>query len=58
MLASAYEGMAWAYAVSRDPHQARRYIQMAPKQLESVNEEEDRKIYTHQTDETMSLIET
>ena len=56
LLPSAYEGMSRAYAVANDAAEARRYLQMARKQLEHVKDEEDRKVYSQQIDETEALI--
>ena len=56
LLLSAYEGMARAHAVANDTAEARRYLEMARTQLVSVKDEEDRKIYGQQMDETEALI--
>jgi hypothetical protein len=48
--------MARAYAVANDTGEAKRYLDMVRKQLASVNDEEDRKIYGQQMDETEALI--
>ena len=56
LLPSAYEGMARAHAVANDTGEAKRYLDMARKQLASVNDEVDRKIYSQQIDETEALI--
>jgi len=56
LLPSAYEGMARAYAVARQPELARDYIAKARKQLESIRDEEDKKIYADQINETESLL--
>jgi hypothetical protein len=56
LLPSAYEGMARAHAVANDAGEARRYLDMARKQLRLVSDEEDRKVYGQQIDETESLI--
>ena len=56
LLPSAYEGMARAYATASEAGEAKRYLQMARKQLDLVRDEEDRKIYAQQIDETEALI--
>ena len=56
LLPSAYEGMARALATANDTGEAKRYLAMARRQLELVNEEEDREIYRQQIDETETLI--
>ena len=56
LLLSAYEGMARAYATANDTGEARRFLGMARKQLELVHDEEDRKIYSQQIDETETLM--
>ena len=56
LLLSAYEGMARAYATTIEIGEARRYLEMARKQLELVTDKEDRKIYGQQIDETEALI--
>jgi len=56
LLLSAYEGMSRAYATANDTGEARRYLEMARKQLELVKDKEDRKIYSQQIDETEALI--
>ena len=56
LLLSAYEGMSRAYATADDTGEARRYLEMSRKQLELINDEEDRKIYSQQIDETEALI--
>jgi hypothetical protein len=56
LLPSAYEGMARAYAVAQQPQLARDYIAKARKELESIGDEEDRKIYAGQISETEALI--
>jgi len=56
LLPSAYEGMSRAYAVANDAAEARRFLQMARKQLEQVKDEEDRKAYDQQMHETEALI--
>ena len=56
LLPSAYEGMARAHATANDTGEARRYLDLARKQLELVTDEEDRKIYSQQMDETEALI--
>ena len=56
LLPSAYEGMSRAYATANDAGEARRYLEMARKQLKLVKDEEDRKIYSQQIEETEALI--
>ena len=56
LLPSAYEGVSRAYAIGNDAVEARRYLQMARKQLELVKDEEDRKVYNQQIDETEALL--
>lgn len=56
LLPCAYEGLARAYETANDTDEARRYVGMARKQLEFVEDEEDRKIYGQQIDETEALI--
>jgi hypothetical protein len=56
LLLSAYEGMSRAYAVAKDTKEARRCLELARKQLELVKDDEDRKIYSQQIDETEALI--
>ena len=56
LLLSAYEGMSRAYATANDTGEARRYLEMARKQLELVKDKEDRKIYSQQIEETEALI--
>ena len=56
LLLSAYEGMSRAHATANDAAEAKRYLEMARKQLELVHDEEDRKIYSQQIDETETLI--
>jgi hypothetical protein len=56
LLLSAYEGMSRAYATANDIGEARRYLEMARKQLELVQDEEDRKVYSQQINETEALI--
>jgi hypothetical protein len=56
LLPSAYEGMARAYAVAQQPQLARDYIAKACKELESIGDEEDKKIYAGQISETEALI--
>jgi cation transport regulator ChaB len=55
-LLSAYEGMARAHATANETEEAKRYLDMARKQLELVKDEEDRKVYGQQIDETEALI--
>jgi len=56
LLLSAYEGMSRAYATANDTGEARRYLEMARRQLELVKDKEDRKIYSQQIEETEALI--
>ena len=56
LLPSAYEGMARANAVAQQPKLARDYIAKARKQLESIRDKEDEKIYADQINETESLL--
>jgi len=56
LLPSAYEGMARAYVTANNTEEANRYLGMARRQLELVKDEEDRKIYGQQIDETEALI--
>jgi len=57
LLPSAYEGVARGYAVAEQPQLARDYIVMARKELESIRDEEDKKIYAGQINETESLLQ-
>ena len=54
---SAYEGMARAYAIENDLKNAKKYINLARKALESIVDKEDRRIYTDQIDETEAMID-
>ena len=56
LLPSAYEGMARAYAAAHQTQLARDYITKARKQLESIRDKEDNKIYVDQINETESLL--
>ena len=56
LLPSAYEGMARAYVTATNTSEAKRYIELARKELELIGDEEDRKIYRQQIDETEALI--
>jgi len=56
LLPSAYEGMARAYATANNTEEAKRYLDMARRQLELVKDEEDRKVYAQQIDETEALL--
>ena len=56
LLPSAYEGMARAHVTANNPEETKRYLEMARKQLELVKDEEDRKVYGQQIDETEALI--
>jgi hypothetical protein len=58
LLPSAYEGMARAHAVAQQPQLARGYIVKARKVLESIKDEEDKKIYAGQINETESLLQS
>jgi len=56
-LISAYEGMARAHAVAREYHLAREFVCKAREQLLPVSlEDEDRKTYSDQIDETERMI--
>ena len=57
LLPSAYEGMARAYAVAHQPQLARDYIVKARRELESIKDKEDKKIYADQINETESLLQ-
>jgi hypothetical protein len=57
LLPSAYEGVARAYAIAQQPQLARDYIVKARKELESIRDEEDKKIYADQINETERLLE-
>jgi hypothetical protein len=57
LLPSACEGMARACAVAHQPQLARDYIAKARKQLESIRDKEDKKIYADQINETESLLQ-
>jgi Cdc6-like AAA superfamily ATPase len=48
--------MSRAHATANDTGEARRYLEMSRKQLELIEDEEDRKIYSQQIDETEALI--
>jgi plasmid stabilization system protein ParE len=54
---SAYEGMTRAYAIANDLENAKKYINLARKALESIVDKEDRRIYTDQIDETEVMID-
>jgi len=56
LLPSAYEGMARAYATAKDAQEAIDYLAKARKELESVKDKEDRKLYADQINETEELI--
>jgi hypothetical protein len=58
LLPSAYEGMARAHAVAQQSQLARDYILKARKELESIKDEEDKKIYAGQINETESLLQS
>lgn len=53
---SAYEGLARAHAVAGSYPEARGYIKKAHGKLESVTDQEDRKIYADQINETEAMI--
>jgi hypothetical protein len=57
LLPSAYEGMARAYAIADQPQLAKDYVAKARKELESIKDEEDKKIYANQINETEALIQ-
>ncbi|MFI5449623.1 MAG: hypothetical protein ACHQ03_07655 [Candidatus Bathyarchaeia archaeon] len=57
LLPSAYEGLARAHAIARQPQPARDYIVKARKELESIKDEEDREFYSEQINETESLLQ-
>jgi len=57
LLPSAYEGLARAYAIAQQPQLARDYVVKARKELESIKDEEDRKIFSEQINETESLLQ-
>lgn len=57
LLPSAYEGLARAYAVAPQPQLARDYVVKARKELESTKDEEDKKIFSEQINETESLLQ-
>ena len=57
LLPPAYEGMARAYAVAQQPQLARDYIVKARKELESIEDKEDKKIYADQINDTESLLQ-
>ncbi len=57
LLPSAYEGLARAYAIAQQPQLARDYVVKARKELESIKDEEDRKIFSDQLNETESLLQ-
>ena len=54
---SAYEGLARAYGVGGDHTRARGYLEKARKELGSVKDTEDRKIFGEQIAQTQHLIE-
>jgi hypothetical protein len=49
--------MARAYAVAHQPQLVRDYIVKARKELESIEDKEDKKIYADQINETESLLQ-
>lgn len=57
LLPSAYEGIARGYAVAQQHQLAREYLAKARKELESIKDKEDRKIYSNQINETESLLQ-
>jgi hypothetical protein len=57
LLPSAYEGMARAYAIADQPQLAKDFVAKARKELESTKDEEDRKLYANQINETEALIQ-
>jgi len=57
LLASAYEGVARAYAIGHKPQLARDYLVKARKELESIKDEEDKKIYAGQINETEAILQ-
>ncbi len=57
LLPSVYEGIARAYAVAQQHQLAREYLAKARKELESIKDEEDKKIYSDQINETESLLQ-
>lgn len=57
LLASAYEGMARAYSIAKDHENARKLIELARTALNSINDEEDRRIYTDQINETEKMVD-
>jgi len=57
ILATAYESVARAYAVTKDSASARKYLRLARDQLNTLNlRPEDRKLYLGQIEETEKLI--
>jgi len=57
ILCTGYEAMARAYTVAKEPKTARDYVNRAREQLAKSNlDEEDRKIYSDQIQETEQLI--
>jgi hypothetical protein len=57
LLPSAYEGVARAYAIAQQPQLSRDYIAKARKELESISDDEDKKIYAGQINETEALLQ-
>jgi hypothetical protein len=58
ILISAYEGMARAFAIAKDHHSARSYINKAREQLaRSTADDEDKKVYSEQIRETEKLMD-
>jgi hypothetical protein len=56
LLPSAYEGVARAYAIAQQPQLSRDYIAKARKELESIRDEADKKVYAGQINETEALL--
>ena len=57
LITSGYEGMARAYAVLKDFDNAKKYIELAEKELEKVTEKGDREVFEPQIKDTKSMIE-
>jgi hypothetical protein len=57
LYASAYEGMARAYAIAEDRGNARKYIGLARAALNSTTDEEERRIFANQINETEAMID-
>jgi tetratricopeptide (TPR) repeat protein len=56
LLLSANEGIARAYAILKDFSQAKSYLDKAYKEYDTLADEEDKKIYIDQLEDTKSLI--